>query len=69
MKRKWVTLSVSEEIYKIVKDKQNELLQRKYGDKLELSYVTEEAILNGIDSVISPTEKRIKDNFQIEGEQ
>lgn len=64
MKRKWVTLSVDEEIYKIVKDKQNELLQRKDGDKVELSYVTEEAILNGIDSVITPFQKKIKENSE-----
>lgn len=63
MKRKWTTLSVDEEIYKIVKDKQNELLQRKYGDNVELSYVTKEAILNGIDSVMTPTEKKIKENL------
>jgi len=64
MKRKWVTLSVDEEIYKIVKDKQNELLQRKDGDKVELSYVTEEAILNGIDSVMTPFQKKINENSE-----
>lgn len=64
MKRKWITLSVNEEIYKIVKNKQNELLQRKDGDKVELSYVTEEAILNGIDSVITPFQKKIKENSE-----
>ncbi len=64
MKRKWVTLSVDEEIYKIVKDKQNELLQRKDGDKVELSYVTEEAILNGIDSVITPFQRKVRENSE-----
>jgi len=47
----WRTISVHQEVYNIVKDKQNEIIKKKGGKNVELSYVTESAILLGIDKV------------------
>jgi len=51
MVKEWRTLSVDKEIYKLVKAKQNELIYKNDGHNVELSYVTEAAILRGIDKV------------------
>ena len=51
----WKTLSVHEEFYDRVKDKQLELIGKHKVDVL-LSYVTETALLIGIDNVELPCE-------------
>jgi len=48
----WKTLSVHKEFYDRLKDKQNELIKKKNGNHVDLSYVTESALLLGIDKVI-----------------
>ncbi len=48
----WKTLSVHEEYYDRIKDKQEELRKKRNGKSVQLSYVTELALLIGIDNVI-----------------
>lgn len=47
----WRTISIHQEVYDILKDKQNELMKKKNGKNVDLSYVTESALLIGIDKV------------------
>ncbi len=49
--KEWKSLSVSKEVYLMVKAKQNKLIEENNGDNVELSYVAESAILLGIDKV------------------
>jgi len=47
----WRTISIHQEVYDIVKDKQNELMKKKHKN-VDLSYVTESALILGIDNVV-----------------
>jgi len=51
MKKEYKTLSVSKKVYQLVKDKQEELTKKNNGDYVEISFVAESAILEGIDKV------------------
>lgn len=50
-KKQWKTLSVDEEIYNIVEEKRKKLVIENGGDNVQISYVTEMAILEGISNV------------------
>jgi len=47
----WRTISIHQEVYYILKDKQNELMKKNNGKNIDLSYVTESSILLGINKV------------------
>lgn len=51
MVKKYKSISINEDVYLIVKDKQEELRKRNNGNYVEVSYVAETAILEGIDKV------------------
>ncbi len=51
MVKEWKSLSVGKDIYLMVKAKQNEMIEKNKGDNVELSYVTELAIMEGLDKV------------------
>jgi len=52
MKKEWKSISVSKEVYMLVKSKQEELVKKYNGDYVEMSYVAEKAIKEGIYKVV-----------------
>ncbi len=53
---KYKTISIEKEIYKLVKEKQSELMVKNDGNYVELSYIAGSAVLLGIDKVDLPEE-------------
>jgi len=52
MKKEWKSISIDKEIYKKVKNIQDELIKINDGDYVEISKVAEIAILEGLDKVV-----------------
>ncbi len=52
MKKEWKSISIDKEVYILLKNKQQELIDKKDGNYVELGYVAGAAILLGIDKVI-----------------
>ncbi len=57
MRKDWKSINIVKDVYKIVRDKQAELIVKNNGNHIELSYVAEQAILSGINNVDLPQEK------------
>jgi hypothetical protein len=52
LKKEWKSISIDKEIYKKVKNIQDELIKINDGDYVEISKVAEIAILEGLDKVV-----------------
>ncbi len=48
----WRTISIHQEFYDRIKEIQDELRKRRKGENVQLSYVTELALIVGLDNVI-----------------
>lgn len=51
LENEWKTVSVHKDVYNLMKDKQKELIKENKGKHVQLSYVAENAILEGISKV------------------
>lgn len=51
MKKEYKTLSVSKDVYKLVKDKQDELIKKNDEDYVEIGYVADSLIKEGVNKV------------------
>ena len=51
LENEWKTVSVHKDVYLVLKNKQKELSKNK-GRHVQLSYIAEKAIVEGIDKVI-----------------